>query len=180
MPNLKHPIRGRRLTCVALISLLAASLSPCAASQKLFILTLDGFEKSAFFKRYKVERKGQWALKTGGTNFSYAYADPDGTAQNLSVELSGEPFLITSVSVSFNGSSLSNPATLTMRKEKFLRDLFASTHPNIPIEKVIARIKSEHTRNYDGGSDQMPRTIVGTASLYAGTSGGSLVVGMDR
>ena len=119
-------------------------------------------------------------LKTGETNYSYAFADPDGTMQNLSLELGREPFLLTSLGVSFHGRSISNPATLTINKEKFLRDLLSSTHPDIPIEKVIGRIKSEQTRNYEGGSDQMPRTIVGTASLFAGTSGGSLVVGLER
>ena len=96
------------------------------------------------------------------------------------MELSGEPFLLSQLGVSFHGSSISNPATLTIRKEKFLRDLLASTYPDISIEKVIARIRTEQTRSYDGGSDQMPRTVVGTASVFAGISGSSLVVGLER
>lgn len=146
----------------------------------MFILTLDGFEKSQFLKSYKTLSKSNWQLKTGGTNYSYAFADTDGTDEKISVELSSAPSFLTQLGISFRGSSLRSPATFTQTREKFLRDLLSSTHPDIPIEKVIELVKSEQRRTYDGGSTQMPKIPIGNTSVYVGTVGVSLIVGISR
>ena len=178
-PTAEMAGRSRR-RFIATVGLLTVLPSRNATSQTMFILTLDGFEKSSFLKAYKPEKKSDWVLKTGGRNYSYTFADPDGTDEKVSVELSSEPFLLTRMGVSFRGTSLSNTATFTQRKERFLRDLLASTHPDLPIEKVTALVKSEQARNYAGGSDQMPRVPMGNARLFVGTVGVSLIVGLQR
>lgn len=170
--------RNRRALVIA-IGLVTLTLSKPAASQRVFILTLDGFEKSNFLKTHKPIRKSNWALKTGGTNYSYAFADPEGTDQNVSVDLSSEPLLLTRLGVSFHGTSVANAARFTERRERFLRDLLSSTHPDVHIDRLIALVKSEQARNYDGGSDQMPRVSLGSASAFVGTVGSSLIVGLQ-
>ena len=151
-----------------------------AYSQKVFVLNLDGFEKSAFTLKYKPVRKSDWALKTGGTNYSYAFRDPEGKDRNVSVELGSDSLFLTRFAVSFHGTSISNPATLTALREKFLRDLLASTYPDISAGKLIALVKKEQTRNYPGGSDQMPRIPLGSVNAHIGTVGESLIVGLQR
>ncbi len=131
-------------------------------------------------KTYKPVRKSNWSLKTGGTNYSYAFADPDGTAENLSVELSSNSIFLTKLGVSFHGTSLRNPAIFTERRERFLRALLASTHPDVSIDKIVQLVRSEQGRTYSGGSDAMPRIEVGNAHLFVGTVGATLIVGLDR
>ena len=128
------------------------------------------------------EKRGldQRCLKSGGINYSFIFPDPDGTGEKVSVELGVEPLLLTRLTVSFSGTSLSDRATFTERKEIFLRDLLASTHPDISIAEVAGFVRREQTRRYDGGSEQMPRVPVGTASMFTGSVGVRLVIGLQR
>ena len=181
MPQLTKSAPTNRRSVATLIALSIAVFPQILRAQgKVFILTLDGFEKSQFLKKYKIVRKSNWSLKTGGTNYSYAFADPEGTDEKISVELSSEPFFLTRLGISFHGTSLRSPATFSQSREIFLRDLLSSTHPDVPIEKVISLVKSEQGRTYDGGSNQMPRVPIGNASVYVGTVGVSLIVGLSR
>lgn len=178
--TLPSPFVDRRLFVSFLISCSMSIPIEALAQGKVFILTHDGFEKSAFLQKHKAVRKSNWPLKTGGQNFSYSFVDPEGTHENLSVELGTEPFLLTQLAVSFHGTSLRQPAAFSPRREQFLRDLLASTHPDISIEQVVRLVKSEQGRTYAGGSSQMPRIPVGNASVYVGTVGVSLIVGLVR
>ena len=181
MHQLIQPLHITRRVITTLIALSIAGLPQISRAQgKVFILTLEGFEKSQFFKSYKTLSKSNYPLKTGGTNYSYGFADTDGTNQKISVELSSAPSFLTRLGISFYGSSLSSPATFSQSREKFLRDLLSSTHPDIPIEKVIELVKSEQRRAYDGGSTQMPRIPIGNTSVFIGTVGADLIVGLSR
>ncbi|MCK7494828.1 MAG: hypothetical protein MZW92_29735 [Comamonadaceae bacterium] len=91
------------------MALVAASLSlghsAIAGSRaRLHSHAVNGFEKSAFLREHTPKRKSTRSLKTGGSNYSYAFVDPEGTGESVSVELSSEPFLITHVGVVFHGT----------------------------------------------------------------------------
>ena len=151
-----------------------------AMQSSVFVLSIDAFEKSVFLKTNNVLRKSHWPLRTGGTNYSFAFADPEGSAERVAVELSSDPAFLTKLGVSFSGRSTESPASFTPRREQFLRSLLSTTHPDIPVDQLIKLISQEQHKYYAGGSDKMPRIQVGNARAFVGTVGAELIVGLDR
>lgn len=144
------------------------------------VAATPALEQSSFFVKYPPVRKSQWALKSGGTNFSYSFPDPDNPGQSFGVEVSPDAVNITQAGVSWHGTSISAPARLTPLREEFLRDWLRAVFPEIDVERVVAIAREEQERNYDGGSSAMPRKRVPGFDVIAGTVASSLVVGVER
>lgn len=147
--------------------------------QTVNALSIDEFEKSAVFVKYTLQSKDRWTLKTGGVNFYYVFRDPE-SQEGVIVELSSDPKKITQLAISWNGRSTLQPATLTQGRERFLRDVVRSCFPDVSPQAVVQLVGSEQKKNYPGGSDAMPRRRLGALSVYAGTVGNSLVVGIRQ
>lgn len=150
------------------------------AQTKLTILTLDKFEGSAFLKKHMVSTKQNWSLKSGGTNYSYTFVDPEDGNQKIGVELSSNALFLTRIGISFPGSSLRETGRLTPKRERFLRELLDSTYSDIGAEALVQLVKTEQTKQYVGGSDQMPRVRLGNSEVFVGTTGADLIVGLLR
>ena len=133
------------------------------------IAATPALEQSAFFVKYPPVRKSQWALQSGGTNFSYSFPDPDNPGQSFSIELSPNASNITQAGVSWNGASTSAPARLTPLREEFLRDWLRAVFPEINVERVVEIAREQQEMNYDGGSRDMPRKRVPGFDVIAGT-----------
>ena len=144
------------------------------------VVASPAIEKSSFFVKYPPVRKAQWALRSGGTNFSYSFPDPDNPGQSFGFSLGPDASNITRADVSWHGTSISAPARLTLLREEFLRDWLRAVFPEIDAERVVAIAREEQARNYDGGSGVMPRKRVPGFDVIAGTVASSLVVGVER
>lgn len=151
-----------------------------ASIQKHTPLSITNFETSAFYSKYRLKEKSQWALKSGGTNFSYRFFNPTGSDRVISVELSSAPNDIAKVSAMFYGGAVSRPADMSYIPNGFLADLVQSTFREIRSEQIIAIVTDAQNRNYADGSNTMPRFAAGWASIYAGRTGADLIVGIER
>lgn len=143
-------------------------------------LTVTDFERSPFFQKHKLVRKDEWALKSGGKNFSYSFADPENPYSGIGIELSSNPADATRLSVSWHGNSTNEPATFTGSKENFLRDLLKSTYSDVQPEPLISYIRARQGKRYPGGGDAIPRKRIEGVSVYCGTVGETLIVGIER
>lgn len=148
--------------------------------ETLAILTIKDFERSNFLAAHPLAEKSKWALKSGGSNFSYSFADPENIGQSIGIELNSNPLFITNMSISFTGMSINNPARLSPTKEIFLKSLIDSTYPDINFEEFIAHIRSLQNNRYPGGSSTMPRSSLGDNSIAAGVVASSLVISIRR
>lgn len=164
--------------CIAAIG---ASCVQSAHAQDVRPLTISQFEKSVLFQKYKLISKDHWSLRAGGINFWYSFPDPDNPDnQNASVEMSSEPADIRTLAISWIGESTSNPASLTRRRELFLREVLQATYPDIDSTAIAAFVRAEQRKRYPGGGNAMPRKRLASASVHAGTVGSRLIVGIER
>lgn len=144
------------------------------------VTATPALEQSSFFVKYPPVRKSQWALKSGGTNFSYSFPDADNPGESFSFELSPDAVNITHAGPSWYGTSISAPARLTPLREEFLRDSLRAVFPEINVERVVEIAREQQERNYDGGSQDMPRKRVAGFDVIAGTVGSALHVAVER
>lgn len=149
---------------------------PSAASA----LSVVDFERSPFFQKHKFVSKDEWALKSGGKNYYYSFADPDNPDSGIGVELSSNPANVRKISVSWNGKSTYEPATFTRMKEGFLRDLLGSTVSDIKPDALVSYVRGQKGKNYPGGGNVIPRKRLNGVSVYCGTVGETLIVGIER
>ena len=165
-----------RLAATVTIAVLPATLLTHAQAKTVSIAQ---FEKSTFLVKYKLVSKDQWSLRTGGTNFSYSFADTE-SGRTTSVEMGPTAATVKRLGISWNGRSTLQPARLTQRRQEFLTDLLGACFPGVGADSIASLVKTAQTMNYPDGSDSMPRTKVGMVSVYVGTVGESLIVGTER
>lgn len=150
------------------------------ASSPVRALAIADFERSPFFQKHRPIRKDEWALKSGGKNYSYSFADPDNSYAEIGVELSSNPADVREISVSWNGKSINEPARLTKSKENFIRDLLSSSFSDVKPEAVISYARAQQGKRFPGGSNEIPRKSVSGVGVYSGTVGETLIVGVER
>ena len=143
-------------------------------------LSVVDFERSPFFQKHKLVSKDEWALKSGGKNYSYSFADPENLYSGIGVALSSNPASVTEISVSWHGKSTYEPATLARLKENFLRDLLRSTFSDIKADALISYVRAQKGKNYPGGGNAIPRKRLNGVNIYCGTVGETLIVGIER
>jgi hypothetical protein len=143
-------------------------------------LSIVSFERSPFFQKHQSTDKDQWKLKTGGTNYSYSFPDPENDFSGMGVELNSDPDDVREIGVMWHGQSTLQPPTLTAPKENFLRDLLAASLPKVNSDNVIAYIRSQKGKNYPGGGSVMPRKKISGIKVHTGICGSSLVVGFEK
>jgi hypothetical protein len=120
-----------RLFRLAPVGLLVASVASAGE-----IRSVRDFEGSAFSQTYRAKSQKSWPLRSGGTNFSYSYADSESDS-SAGLEMSPDANRITHYGVSWHGESKQQPATLTPKREKFLRTLLASVNDRINGDAVV-------------------------------------------
>ena len=168
-------MRAERLFPFLAIFILLSDLPSSHAGE---IRTTRDFENSAFSKRYRAKSSDSWPLKSGGMNFSYAYADSESDS-NCSVELSEDRNNVTHYGVVWNGESTLKPARLTAKREEFLKDLLSSISEKIDKDAVVAYVKKNQATRYPGGMNTAPQQKIGNISVRNGVVGPSLIVVLD-
>jgi len=143
-------------------------------------LAVRDFERSSFFQKHRLVRKDEWALKSGGKNFHYSFADPENADSGIAVELSSNPADARKIAISWHGKSTKEPARFTRPKESFLRDLLTSTISDAKADALIVYVRAQQGKRYPGGGDAIPRKAVDGMSIYSGTVGETLIVGVER
>lgn len=159
----------------AVLLLLFPASAYCAQA-----LSIASFENSSFLKNYRLREKDSWSLKSGGRNFFYGFHDPENSYSGISVELSASASDIKKIAVSWYGASTYQPATLTKTKQQFLRDLLLVVIPTVSPDKVIGYVRSHQSKNYPGGGNSIPRARIEKITIYAGTVGEALIVGIEK
>ncbi|KAF0143290.1 MAG: hypothetical protein FD156_2764 [Nitrospirae bacterium] len=137
------------------------------------------FEKSEIFQKYEFREKSQWRLNTGGVNFNYVFTDPDSPDKKSVVEMSHDQENVITLSITLKGRSTLQPANLTESREKVLYDVIRSFYPALDFDELFSLIRAKGGLSYDGGSDSMPRKELGTVSVYVGTVGPDLIIGIE-
>ncbi len=171
-------MRAGRLFPFLAIFILLSDLPSSHAGE---IRTIRDFENSAFSKKYQAKKSDSWALKSGGMNFSYAYADSESSesVSNCGVELSADRNNVTHYGVQWHGESTLKPARLTVKREEFLRDLLSSISEKIHKDAVIAYVKKNQATRYPGGMNTAPQEKIGNILVRSGVVGPSLIVVLD-
>lgn len=137
------------------------------------------FEKSEVFQKYAIRERSQWTLNTGGVNFNYMFTDPDSPDERSSIEMTSDQGNIKTLGIILKGSSTLQPAKLTVRREERLYNLIRFFYPTLNFDELMALIRAEGGISYDGGSDSMPRKKFNADSVYVGTVGPDLIVGIE-
>jgi hypothetical protein len=137
------------------------------------------FEGTGFYRKYK-PKKDSWKLTNGDINNSYLIDDTDNPGQSIGIEITEAKAGTNSVSVSWTGASNIKPARMTKTKEAFLTDLLHAASPTTKAEDVIKYVKKAGDRNYEDGSNAMPRATIGGLHIHSGSVGSSLIVGLER
>jgi hypothetical protein len=150
------------------------------ASSPARALAIMDFERSPFFQKHRLVRKDEWALKSGGKNYSYSFADPENSYSGIGIELSSNPADVKKISVSWHGKSTNEPARFTKAKENFIRDLLSSSFSDAKPEAVISYVRAQQGKRFPGGGNEMPRKTIGGIGVYSGTVGETLIVGVER
>ena len=155
------------------LALITGSATASKASQPFTIAT---FEKSAVFKKYHLQEKGSWSLKTGGRNFSYIFDNPGLPGERMTLEMQGSATDIRRISLSWPGDL---PVTrLDPHEATFLKEmvgLFAPGQNSVPI---ITYARANAGLRYDSGS-AMPRRQFGALRVNAGQAT-FLFVGLEK
>jgi hypothetical protein len=137
---------------------------------------LGEFGASAFAKRHPPLRTSSWPLKAGGTNTSHQYVDPDSDS-NVTIEFEIDNNVIQRFSVLWLGESKIQPATLTRKREAFLRELLASMSSRADANAVVAYVKANQQLRYPNSVGMTaPEHHVGGLKVKAGVTGSSLIV----
>ena len=136
------------------------------------------FEGSTFSKKYPATRKTSWALRSGGMNFSYPYADSESDSGS-SVELSSDASRITHYGISWHGESKQLPAKLTLKREAFLRDLLRFIDSNAAADAVVAYVRKNAMLRYSAGMSAAPLHNIGGIGVKAVVVGSSLIITLD-
>src|SRR5262249_45588544 len=143
------------------------------------IRSIKDFESSAFSRKYPAQRARSWALKSGGTNFSYSYADSESDS-SCGVELSHNPQHITRYGISWYGESKQQTAILTRQREAFLRDLVSYIGANnLDANAIVGYVKDNQSKRYPGGMDTAPERTLGQYRMKVGVVGAALLVVLD-
>jgi hypothetical protein len=143
-------------------------------------LAVSNFERGSFFQKHRLVRKDEWALRLGGKNFYYSFADPENADSDIGVELSSNPADVRKIAVSWHGTATKEPARFTRSKERFLRDLLAATFSDVEADTLIAYARAQHGKRYPGVGDTIPRKALAGANVYSGAVGEALIVGIER
>ncbi|CAN7659802.1 hypothetical protein [Duganella sp. LjRoot269] len=143
------------------------------------LASAKAFEGTEFYRKYK-PKKDSWKLTDGDINNSYLIDDTENAGQSVGIEITEAKAGTNSVSVSWTGASNIKPARMTKTKEAFLTDLLHAASPTTKAEDVIKYIKRAGSKNYDDGSNAMPRATIGGLHMHSGNVGSSLIVGLER
>ena len=155
------------------LSLITGSATAVKASQPFTIAT---FEKSAVFKKYHLQEKDSWTLKTGGQNFSYIFDNPGLPGESMMLEMQGSRADIRRISLSWPGDL---PVTrLDPHEATFLKEMISLFAPGQNSAPIIAYARANAGLQYDSGS-AMPRKQFGALRVNAGQST-LLFVGLEK
>ena len=149
-----------------------------AAAKGSPLTSPKAFEATDFYRKYR-PKKESWKITNGDTNNSYLIDDTENPGQSIGIEITEGKAGTNSASVSWTGTSNLKPARMTKTKESFLTEFLYVVSPTTKPEDVIKYIKKVSSKNYEDGSNAMPRTTIGGLHMHSGSVGSSLIVGLE-
>jgi hypothetical protein len=155
----------------------APSSNPGTTSN--LIASTKAFEATDFYRKHSPTKKS-WPLATGGRNTSYSFADTENPYTSVSVEITESKSGPSEFAIIWYGKSTLSPARMTKTKEAFLRDFLHAAASTVNAEGVIKYIKKVGSKNYEDGSNAMPRTTISGMHVFSGSVGESLMVGLAQ
>jgi hypothetical protein len=138
------------------------------------------FEKSPFFRKYKVRDKKSTPLKPAGTSFAYTYPDGEDKNGEIEVVLAPDPHAIERISVSWRGKAPSGAPEFTEGRQQFFTDLLGFYDAAMEPDELIGFIESHQADKYPGGEGAMKKEKIEKVLIRAGVIGNALVVGVER
>jgi hypothetical protein len=142
------------------------------------LTSAKAFEATDFYRKYK-PMKDSWKITSGDTNNAYMIDDIENPGQSIGIEITEGKAGTNSASVSWTSTSNLKPARMTKTKEAFLTEFLRAASPTTKPDDVIKYIKKVGSKNYEDGSNAMPRTTIGGLHMHSGSVGSSLIVGLE-
>lgn len=148
------------------------------AGKRGSLTSVKAFEATDFYRKHKPTKDG-WKVADGGYYTTYSIPDTETPGQSVSFSITEGKAGPTGTVISWHGTSNLKPARLTKTKEVFLADFLRAASPTTKAEDVIKYVKKVGSKNYEEGSNAMPRTTVAGLHMFSGSVGESLMVGLE-
>jgi hypothetical protein len=149
------------------------------AAKASSLTSTKAFEATDFYRKHKPTKDG-WKVANGEYYTTYSIPDTENPGQSVGFSITEGKAGPTATVVSWHGTSNLKPARLTKTKEAFLADFLRAASPTTKAEDVIKYVKKVGSKNYEDGSNAMPRTTIAGLHMFSGSVGESLMVGLER
>jgi len=153
--------------CAPALILIVGLSAPLTAAPR----TTEAFESSDFCKKLGHFEKKSWTLKTGGTNASYTFVDPDSgnSEPSLGVELLVVANQVKDISIGW--SPYDSPVKWTSGKSEQVKNLLKFWGAPNMSEELVVYAKAHFRDNYPNGVGNAAHKPVGSLSVQCGRTG---------
>ncbi|MEI8331643.1 MAG: hypothetical protein WCF90_08380 [Methanomicrobiales archaeon] len=157
---------------IAIVSISVCFAAPPSSSSR----TISAFETSMLYKKLGRAQKSSWALKTGGTNNSYLFVDPEnGDSQpSLGMELPTVGSQVVSASISW--SPFDSKVKMTPKKEEHIRLLLQYWGTPELAAQVISYVRSNFRTRRPNSVGASSKVRIGSISVQCGETGGDVTL----